>query len=325
MTTGGPETGVLPGRPVRAILKLTYRCTNRCRFCRVDDSRGTVRDMPLDAAAARLVEAKSLGVQMVLFSGGEPTLRDDLPRIVRAATSLGLSWGLITNGRRLAYPEYRRALLDLGLAYVHTSLHGATAATHDAIVQCAGHRDVLRAIEGLRGAGVELHVNTVITRSNLAELGAISDLLAGLGPLTHKLCLMEPRGLFHRYEQDLLVRPEQAARAATAVAREMRKRFPGTGFRCEIEGFPHCQVPPDLAAGLHTHGIRYLCEGFEDRFYPADHGERAFLAPCEACAAREDCPGVYRGYAQRFGASGLRPITASRPRRSPARRPPRAD
>ncbi len=330
MTTG-PSDGVRP--PLRAILRLTYRCTNRCRFCRVDDHRGVVGDLPLERAVALMSEARRLGVEMILFSGGEPTLRADLPRLARSAAALGLRWGLITNGRRLADPGYRKALLGLGLAYVHTSLHGARAETHDHLVQCGGYAQVLEALSGLRGSGVEVHVNTVITRTNLAELDAISDLLAGLAPgwegsgfpLTHKVCLMEPRGLFEAHEQELAVRPEVAARAAIGTARRARARHAASGLRTEIEGFPFCQVPPDLAAGLHTHNIRYLCEAFEDRFYPADHGARTFPAPCARCASRASCPGVYLGYAERFGAAGLRPIKASRPRRSPATRPPRAD
>lgn len=331
MTTG-PSDGVREPRldgpspsPLRAILKLTYRCTNRCRFCRVDDHRGVVEDMPLERAVALLREARRLGVEMILFSGGEPTLRADLSRLIRSATALGLRWGLITNGRRLAVRDYREALLGLGLAYVHTSLHGARAETHDRIVQCGGHAEVLEALSGLRGSGVEVHVNTVITRANLPELDAISDLLARFAPLTHKVCLMEPRGLFEAHEQELIVRPEVAARAAVATARRSRLRQAGTGVWTEVEGFPWCQVPADLAAGLHTHNIRYLCEGFEDRFYPADHGARTFPAPCARCAARESCPGVYVGYAERFGSSGLRPLRASRPRTSPGKRPPRED
>lgn len=325
-----------PSPPLRAILKLTYRCTNRCRFCRADEYRGVVEDLPFEKAVRLLVEAKRLGVAMVLFSGGEPTLRADLPRLARTATALGLRWGLITNGRRLVYQDYREALFGLGLEYVHTSLHGARAETHDEIVQCAGYAEVLKALRGLRSqggvshgssrpraGGIEIHVNTVIAKTNIGELYAISDLLAGLAPLTHKLCLMEPRGLFIAHEQALIVRPEVAARAAIRTTLRAREVYAAVGLRTEIEGFPFCQVPPEMSAGLHTHNIRFMCEGFEDRFYPADQGERTHLTLCARCGARPTCPGVYVGYAERFGTAGLRSLKASRPRRSPATRPPR--
>lgn len=315
--------------PLRAILKLTYQCTSRCRFCRAEDYRGTVPDISAEEACAKLAAARDLGVEMVLFSGGEPTLRKDLPRLARVATGLGLRWGLITNGRRLAYPDYREALLGLGLEFVHTSLHGADAATHDEVVQCAGYDDILDALRGLTGHGLELQVNTVITRSNAAQLHALSDLLVPLAPLTHKLCLMEPRGLFKEHENDLLIRPEEAGKSAMDAVRRARSRHGGSGLKTVIEGFPLCQVwkERDAVENLLTNNIRYMSEAFEDGFFESDHGERKYPATCRQCARRDDCPGVYLGYVERFGASGLRALKGSskNPRgKSPGKRRPRA-
>ena len=319
-----------PSPPLRAILKLTYRCTSRCRFCRAEDYRGTVPDVPADEVCAKLTTARDLGVEMVLFSGGEPTLRKDLTRLVRVAKGLGLRWGLITNGRRLAYADYREALLGLSLEYVHTSLHGADAATHDNVVQCAGFDDILGALKGLTGQGLELQVNTVITRTNVTQLHALSDLLAPLAPLTHKLCLMEPRGLFQEHENDLLIRPEEAGKAAMDAVRRARSRHGETGIRTVIEGFPLCQVWKERGAveNLLTNNIRYMSEAFEDGFFESDHGNRKYPSPCRQCARRGECPGVYAGYVERFGASGLRALKGSSksPRgRSPGKRPSRAD
>jgi hypothetical protein len=79
-----------------------------------------------------------------------------------------------------------------------------------------------------------------------------------------------------------------------------------------VEGFPLCQVPSarDSVSGLHGHNIRYMSEGFEDDLFPTDAGERTFPPPCERCAARADCPGVYVGYAERCGITGLKAFEA---------------
>lgn len=297
----------MPGSPpLRAVLKLTYRCNSRCRFCRVEAWRDSVPDAPRAEIARKMAAARARGVEMVLFSGGEPTLRPDLPLLARASTALGLRWGLITNGRRLAHPAYRQALLGLGLAYVHTSLHGATAATHDDMVQCASFDEVLAALAGLAGLGIELHVNTVVTRPNLRELAGIGTLLAPFAPLTHKLCLAEPRGLFDTYSPQLLVPPEQAGRAVCDAVAAARTRAGGP--ETVVEGFPLCQIPSalDAVANLHTHNILYMSEGFEDGLFPTDHGDREYPPPCDDCAMRADCPGVYPGYVRRFGVVGLR-------------------
>jgi pyruvate-formate lyase-activating enzyme len=306
--------------PLRAVIKLTYACNNRCMFCRVEDYRGTVEDVPAEAILRKVMAARDRGVQMVLFSGGEPTIRRDLPGIARATAALGLRWGLITNGRLLADHAYRERLISAGLAYVHTSLHGALAETHDSLVQCASFSQVLTALEGLAGRGLELHVNTVITRPNVDQLSDIGNLLAPFAPITHKMCLAEPRGLFEEYGDRLLVPPELAGRAAVHAVQEGRARHGASGLRFEIEGFPRCQIPGahDAAGGLHSHNIRYMSEGFEDTLFPTDHGDRVFLTPCDDCTLRPDCPGVYPGYAQRFGVVGLR---ASRRPRNPGKPP----
>jgi len=306
MASGLERRGGQPP-PVRAIIKLTYRCNSRCLFCRADDYRGKVADLPAADVVRRIQLAREQGAEMVLFSGGEPTLRPDLPLLARAASSLGLKWGLITNARRLAYKDYREALLRLGMCYVHTSLHGAQAGTHDEIVQCPAFAQVLEAIQGIAAAGIELHVNTVITRLNLPELCGISDLLAPLGPVSHKLCLMEPRGNFLLHLDRLLVNPEVAAQAALYTLERARRLH--QGVQTVLEGFPLCQIWPasDAVSGLLAHNILWMSEAFEEAFYPTDHGERVFPDVCEGCTLRASCPGVYVWYAQRFGGQGLEP------------------
>jgi MoaA/NifB/PqqE/SkfB family radical SAM enzyme len=299
---------------VRAVLKLTYACNQRCAFCRVDDLRGTVIDVPAETVVRKALRAKELGVDTLLFSGGEPTLRADLPRLARAMTAIGLRWGLITNGRRLAHPAYLDLLMSLGLVYVHTSLHGATSATHDSLVECAGFDEVVEALRLLAGRGVELHVNSVVTRSNIAEMKAIGDLLAEFAPLTHKICLAEPRGRFLELADRLMVPPETAGRAAEAAVHAAREHHAISGLDVVIEGFPLCQVPSigSAVSGLRQHNIMFMSEGFEDDWYPTDSGQRTYPATCDGCAKREDCPGVYVGYAERFGVVGLRAFRKGR-------------
>ena len=293
--------------PTRAILKVTTRCNQRCRFCRVTPLRGQVPDPPAADVMRKAAVARDLGAAEILLSGGEPTMRADLPAIARAIRAMGLGFGLVTNGRRLAYRPYRDRLLSQGLAYVHTSLHGASAATHDAVACDGGFRQVMAAIDGLRGTGVDLHVNTVVCGPNVAELAAISDLLAPRGPLTHKLCLAEPRGAFAEHETDLLVRPDDVGRACVDAVVRARAAYAGTGLATVVEGFPLCQVrgAEDALSGLRSHGILWMSEPDERDLFPTDDGERTYPPACAACGARARCPGVYVGYAERFGAEGL--------------------
>lgn len=294
---------------IRAVLKITYCCNQRCQFCRAEAFRGEVPDVPAETVVRKALLAKERGATMVIFSGGEPTLRRDLPRLARAIQALGMSWGLITNGRRLADPRFLQAVEALGIAYVHTSLHGASAEVHDRLVEDPGaFQDVLKALQGLQRLGIERHVNTVITRDNLHQLVAITDLLAPLGPIAHKICLAEPRRPLATVDWTLLPSPEAAGRAAQEALATAEKRYRDGMVQVVLEGFPLCQVPSALHAlsGLRRHGILWMSEGFEDDLYPTDDGPRVHPPLCGTCARRTDCPGVYLGYAERYGVIGLR-------------------
>jgi MoaA/NifB/PqqE/SkfB family radical SAM enzyme len=76
-------------------------------------------------------------VPSVSFTGGEPTLRPDLPRLIAHAKSLDLRVNLITNGTRIDR-DYARELADAGLDSAQVSLEGTHAATHDRLTGGTG-------------------------------------------------------------------------------------------------------------------------------------------------------------------------------------------
>ena len=305
------STNISPA--VKAVLKITYRCNSRCLFCRASDYRDSIEDEPAEKVLKKAMAARSAGASMILFSGGEPTLRRDIFTLIKGVKALGMDFGLITNGGILGNPAYLQKMLDSGLKYVHTSLHGATAETHRSLTCAETFEPVLAALKGLSGHGVETHVNTVITRQNWRELAATGDLLANLGPLTHKLCLAEPRGLFEDNESELIIQPELVGRAACDEIHRTAKRYAGTGFRTVVEGFPLCQIRTAMnsVSNLLEHNILLMSEGFEDNIYKSDHGPREFTDICDGCGMKEQCPGVYPGYIKRFGVVGLRAFRVS--------------
>ena len=92
-------------------IKLHYACNNRCIHCVIADQRDAAmakrgRDFRTTSeVVAELVDAATKGFDVVTFTGGEPTLRRDLPELVQAAHQLGLKVGLQTNGRALPMPN----------------------------------------------------------------------------------------------------------------------------------------------------------------------------------------------------------------------------
>ncbi|HSD28022.1 MAG TPA: radical SAM protein, partial [Vicinamibacteria bacterium] len=161
--------------PVLAEVALTYRCNLTCGFCyagcgvaRLPEGWSEDRAMT-DAEVCRVLEVIRFDARCpsVSFTGGEPTLRPGLPRLVRHAKGLGLRVNLISNGQRLDAGRVA-ALADAGLDSAQLSLEGPTAALHDALVGRPGAFDRLWAgLERLRARAVRVHTNTTLTRRNL--------------------------------------------------------------------------------------------------------------------------------------------------------------
>ena len=170
-------TSALAGRRYLSCLwELTYRCTARCGFCnywRVEPRRGS--ELALEQIREGLDRVHAYGCRLVNFTGGEPTLRDDLEPIVAHASGLGMWTSVVTNGSLLTRERVRR-LRDAGLDNLLVSLDSVSPAAHDeqrgvagsfARVEACTHWIREEFLRGHRTGGIM----SVISRRNSAEVG----------------------------------------------------------------------------------------------------------------------------------------------------------
>jgi len=152
----------------------------------------------------------------------------------------------------------------------------------------------------------------VVVRDNLEQLRPLADLVAGLEHVRLKLSLVEPKGEA-RQRFDALA-PDLGAAGSAVLGALARAEELGLG--AGYDGFPAC-LPGALAQydeHLQTHGICWMNEAFEDRLFPVDRGERAHPAdPCDRCALRDRCPGLFAAWAAVRGGSELTPFSGPRP------------
>ena len=163
------------------VLEVTKRCDLRCRFCFADGGQAVADPARAELETAIRDLASRCGGPLLQLSGGEPTLRDDLPVLVRLAKAAGCSYVQVnTNGLRLARePDYARALAEAGLDIVFLQFDG----TRDDIYETLRGAPLLeRKLEAVRvcvslGLGVTL-VPTVVRGVNTDDLGALVRLAA---------------------------------------------------------------------------------------------------------------------------------------------------
>ncbi len=123
-----------------------------------------------------LDDLAEFGVPVVLFSGGEPLTRKDLPELIKRAKANGLRAVISTNGT-LITPEKAEQFAELGLSYVGVSLDGLRE-TNDKFRGIAGAYD--KALAGMRNckaAGVKVGLRFTINKRNVHDVPGIFDLL----------------------------------------------------------------------------------------------------------------------------------------------------
>ena len=169
-----------PGNPAREKHRNRWKFWRACRKPRRDPIQG---EMTRDEVMRVIDQLAEVGkVPSVSFTGGECTLRPELPDFIARAREQRMRVNIITNGIRCADASYVDTLVRSELTSAQVSLEGPTAEVHDRLTQQPGSlAKTIRGIEVLRDAGLHVHTNTTICDENVNHLTAIIDLAHGLG------------------------------------------------------------------------------------------------------------------------------------------------
>ncbi|USZ72318.1 TIGR04053 family radical SAM/SPASM domain-containing protein [Natronosalvus halobius] len=184
-------------RPFVLIWEQTRACALACTHCRADAQPERHPDELTTADGKRLLEDTSdFGEgQLVVLSGGDPLVRDDVPELIEYGTDLGLRMTITPSGTRSVTRDRIEALSEAGLRRMALSLDGATPESHDAFRGEAGSfAETIRAMKDARAAGVPVQINTTVCRQTVDELPAIRDLLADLGVIMWSVFFLVPVG-----------------------------------------------------------------------------------------------------------------------------------
>jgi len=160
--------------PILSEIALTYKCQNRCDFCYASSPYRGDEKPEMSTDEVKTVIDKISGeakVPTISFTGGEPTLRKDLPELIAYASEKGMRTNLITNGIICSDPHYVKTLADAGLKSSQVSLESHDNDLHNKITgNSSAFKKTVKAVHNLKEAGIHTHTNTTICRGNREHL-----------------------------------------------------------------------------------------------------------------------------------------------------------
>ena len=170
-----------PSAPYRMDLAVTYRCNNDCAHCYNARERN-FPELSTEQWFKILDQLWALGVPHIVFTGGEATLRNDLPELIHHAESNGQITGLNTNARRLSDEKYLQKLVNAGLDHVQVTVESCNESVHDEMMRAKGaFRQTMEGLMNVLESRLYVMTNTTMLRTNVHTIPATLDFLADMG------------------------------------------------------------------------------------------------------------------------------------------------
>jgi radical SAM protein with 4Fe4S-binding SPASM domain len=165
----------LPVNPIPQILywETTHGCTLRCDYCYMSADTALPNELGTDEALDMIRQAAELGMQRIVFTGGEAMMRRDLLQLAAFAKSQGLETEIITNATLIDSPEDALALSHV-IDHVITSLDGADSQHNDVHRGLGSFDRIVKGIKNLNAIGIKPLLNSTISALNV---NGVSELI----------------------------------------------------------------------------------------------------------------------------------------------------
>ncbi|MBW6470597.1 MAG: 12,18-didecarboxysiroheme deacetylase [Methanosarcinaceae archaeon] len=228
-------------KPV-VVWNMGRRCNLKCVHCYAQSKDIEYTDELTTEQGKELIDdLAEFGSPVILFSGGEPTMRKDLPQLAEYAKSRGMRAVISTNGT-LIDEKMAKVLKKIGLSYVGISLDGIRE-TNDKFRGMPGAFDA--AMDGLRNCrkeDIKVGLRFTINKKNVADIPAIFDLIEeeGIPRVCFYHLVYAGRGI-KLVEDDLT---HEESRAALDLIMDRTKALHDRGMPVEVLTVDnHCDGP----------------------------------------------------------------------------------
>ncbi|MGE0789844.1 MAG: radical SAM protein [Sandaracinaceae bacterium] len=292
---------------------LGYDCNLACDYCTITPAM-RARALSARDVVAAMRRGRADGLVDVSFTGGEPTIRQDLLAIVRAAKSLGFRDVKLQSNGLLFSPANVEKLVLAGVTTFHMSIHDADGAAYERTVRRAATYAAMQGgLEALVHAGLDPVVDVIMKRDTAPRLAETFAWIAERGARRIDLWFVSltdnNRDNFDSMPRMTEVVPEIAR--AMGVAERL-------GLTVRSLHVPRCLLGAHAAIAYDpaAQRVRVVSPDAEFELSESRLTPQVHVPACDGCPDRPRCRGLRRDYLARYGDAEIaaaRGVAPSRP------------
>lgn len=281
-------------------IQVTRECNQHCRFC---SNPPNERKLSLSQGKKLIDLYVKKGCDGLIFTGGEPTLSEHLAGFMMHAAARKTHYRIITNGQRLADPDYALSLKRAGLYHLHLSVYSVREKVQDFLTKNPGSlKNILLALENLgKLGGITVDINIVINHYNADHLCENARFFVEKFPFVRHFVFnnLDPSTSRARRNRDTVPRLnelELSLHESLVYLSEHRKTFRVERLPlCYLDGFEHTATETRKIVKSEDRLTFFLDDrGFLDEKEWRNKWGYGKAACCRFCFLDPVCPGLFQ-------------------------------
>jgi MoaA/NifB/PqqE/SkfB family radical SAM enzyme len=278
---------------------LTYECNLACEYCTISLEMRS-RSLSSVAAVEAMRRGRASGYDAVSFTGGEPTVRRDLPALVRTARQLGYDEIKIqSNGLLFAHGANVDRLVNAGANLFHVSIQSHEESSYHRMVRREGAYPLMVAgLDNLVARGVSMRADLIITRSTYQ---ALPNAIRWLDRHRVRRVDFWYVSLTDGNRNNIASLPRMSE--ALPFLAEALALARSAGMEARSLHVPRCLLGPDVGHAYDpgSDRVTVVTPDAEFELLNSRLAGRVHLPVCEGCRYRTFCPGLRPDYLAVYG------------------------
>ncbi len=291
-----------------------FRCNCKCIFCSAGDfltlskkdknfGVKSTKDIMKDIDYAASIKAETFS-----FSGGEPTIRKDLPLLVEYAKSKKIKKIQIqSNGRMFYYKKYCKLMIDSGANEFAISFHSHKEDIEDKLMGVKGsYKQALEGIKNLRKMNQEVKISIVITEFNYKDLPDLTKMLLNLGVSEMRYDFVNIDGYVKNNPKAIVPKMSKAI----PYIKECLKMYDPKKVWMAVFNIPYCLLKdyPGHIVDMIQPATQLRSADFTISIKDNRRKGKIKLNKCKYCIYNKICFGIWEEYAKIYGTGEINPI-----------------